>query len=222
MNDVTHDTKVAIDPITGTPTTGHEWDGLQELNTPLPRWWLWLFYATIIWAIGYWIVYPAWPFITSYSQGVFGWHSRNAIVSDLDGLRAQRGPMMQKLAALRSTRSSPIRSSWILPARSASRLSQRIALPVMAPAALAPRAIPTSMTTIGSGAASSRTSSKRSRMASVPLIRTLMPGALMPAFGRTGMLKPAEISAAADYVRSLIRTADAECGSGAGQEGVRG
>ena len=43
----------------GVGTTGHEWDGLQELNTPLPRWWLMVLYATIVWAIGYWIVYPA-------------------------------------------------------------------------------------------------------------------------------------------------------------------
>ncbi len=49
-------------------TTGHEWDGIQELNTPLPRWWLWLFYATIVWSIGYWIVYPAWPLVSSYSK----------------------------------------------------------------------------------------------------------------------------------------------------------
>ena len=49
-------------------TTGHEWDGIQELNTPLPRWWLWLFYATIVWSIGYWIVYPAWPLVSSYTQ----------------------------------------------------------------------------------------------------------------------------------------------------------
>lgn len=61
--------KPPIDPITGTATTGHEWDGLRELNTPLPRWWLWLFYATIAWAIGYWIVYPAWPFLASHSPG---------------------------------------------------------------------------------------------------------------------------------------------------------
>ena len=49
-------------------TTGHEWDGIHELNTPLPRWWLWLFYATIIWAIGYWIVYPSWPLASSATQ----------------------------------------------------------------------------------------------------------------------------------------------------------
>ena len=55
--------------MTGTATTGHEWDGMHELNTPLPRWWLWLFYATIVWAIGYWVVYPAWPLLTIRTQG---------------------------------------------------------------------------------------------------------------------------------------------------------
>jgi cytochrome c oxidase cbb3-type subunit 3 len=37
-------------------TTGHVWDGIEELNTPLPRWWVWLFSATILWSFGYWIV----------------------------------------------------------------------------------------------------------------------------------------------------------------------
>jgi cytochrome c oxidase cbb3-type subunit 3 len=90
--------KPHIDALTGTATTGHEWDGLRELNTPLPRWWLWLFYATIVWSIGYWIVYPSWPLITSYTSGTFGWHSREAVVADLSQLKAQRGPMMQQLA----------------------------------------------------------------------------------------------------------------------------
>ncbi len=88
-----------IDSLTGTATTGHEWDGLRELNTPLPRWWLWLFYATIIWAIGYWVVYPAWPLITNSTQGVLGWHSRAAVETDLAALQASRGPMVGKLAA---------------------------------------------------------------------------------------------------------------------------
>ena len=87
------------DALTGTATTGHEWDGLRELNTPLPRWWLWIFYATIIWAIGYWIVYPSWPLVTSYSKGIWGWQSREAVVKDLDALRALRGPMVEKLSA---------------------------------------------------------------------------------------------------------------------------
>ena len=52
---------VKKDALTGTDTTGHEWDGIAELNTPLPRWWVWTFWATIIWSIGYWVVYPSWP-----------------------------------------------------------------------------------------------------------------------------------------------------------------
>jgi cytochrome c oxidase cbb3-type subunit 3 len=86
-----------IDALTGTATTGHEWDGLRELNTPLPRWWLWLFYITIVWSVGYWIVYPAWPLLTSATEGTFGWHARSAVVADLDQLKQQRGPLMAKL-----------------------------------------------------------------------------------------------------------------------------
>ena len=88
-----------VDAITGTATTGHEWDGIRELNTPLPRWWLWTFYASIVWAVGYWIVYPAWPLLTTSTQGITGWHTRSAIVTDLGELKAQRGPMMDKLAS---------------------------------------------------------------------------------------------------------------------------
>src|SRR5271165_5478629 len=91
------DHKAQVGPQVG--TTGHEWDGINELNTPLPRWWLWLFYATIVWAIGYWIVYPAWPLVSSYTNGAFNWHSRSAVATDLAALQAQRGPMLAKLEA---------------------------------------------------------------------------------------------------------------------------
>ena len=87
------DDKTTQHPEARVGTTGHEWDGIHELNTPLPRWWLWLFYATIVWAIGYWIVYPAWPLISSYSIGVFDWHSRAAVANDVAALAKQRGPM---------------------------------------------------------------------------------------------------------------------------------
>src|SRR6516225_11033704 len=88
-----------IDASTGVPTTGHIWDGIEELNTPLPRWWLWLFYATIIWSIGYWIVYPSWPLVSSYSRGVFHWNTRSEVATDLAALKTQRGPMMARLAS---------------------------------------------------------------------------------------------------------------------------
>ena len=88
-----------IDKLTGTATTGHEWDGIHELNTPLPRWWLWTFYACIVWAIGYWVLYPAWPLVTMSTQGITAWHARSAVVGDLDDLKALRGPMMDKLTS---------------------------------------------------------------------------------------------------------------------------
>ncbi len=61
-----------IDEATGTPTVGHEWDGIEELDTPMPRWWLWTLYATIIWGIAYTVLYPAWPLVNSATKGVLG------------------------------------------------------------------------------------------------------------------------------------------------------
>ena len=88
-----------IDAVTGTATTGHDWDGIRELNTPLPRWWLWTFYISILWAIGYWVVYPAWPLLSGSTEGVTAWHARSAVVTDLAELKTQRGPMMDKLSS---------------------------------------------------------------------------------------------------------------------------
>ena len=58
-----------IDEATGTETVGHEWDGIEELNTPLPRWWLWTFYLTVIFSIGYMVVYPAIPLLATGTEG---------------------------------------------------------------------------------------------------------------------------------------------------------
>lgn len=88
-----------VDKVSGTSTTGHQWDGIKELNTPLPRWWIWTFYATIVWAIGYWIVYPAWPLISTYTTGLFGYSTRASVRVELANLEAIRGEKMVKLAA---------------------------------------------------------------------------------------------------------------------------
>ena len=61
------------DDITGTATTGHEWDGIEELDTPMPRWWLWTYLACVIWAVGYWILMPAWPLLSGYTHGLLGY-----------------------------------------------------------------------------------------------------------------------------------------------------
>ena len=77
------------DELSGVETTGHEWDGLKELNTPLPRWWLYVFYATVLWAIGYWIIYPAWPFLNGYTKGVIGYSSRGELTETM--ARVEKG-----------------------------------------------------------------------------------------------------------------------------------
>lgn len=86
-----------FDHATGKTTTGHAWDGIKELNTPLPRWWVYTFYLTIIWAIGYWVVYPSWPLVSGYAAGVLGYSSRADLDQQLGKLDQIRGA---KLAAL--------------------------------------------------------------------------------------------------------------------------
>ncbi|WP_291858850.1 cytochrome-c oxidase, cbb3-type subunit III [Bradyrhizobium sp.] len=88
-----------IDQVTGTTTTGHQWDGIKELNTPLPRWWVITFYITIVWAVGYWIVYPSWPLLTTHTTGLFGYSTRADVAVELANLEKLRGDKMVKLGA---------------------------------------------------------------------------------------------------------------------------
>ena len=80
-------------------TTGHEWDGIEELNNPLPRWWLWTFYATIVWALIYTILFPAWPLITGATPGVLGFSTRANVASEIARFEAANGPMRDRLVA---------------------------------------------------------------------------------------------------------------------------
>jgi len=89
-----------IDAVSGTETTGHEWDGIKELNTPLPRWWLWTFYATIVWAIGYVVVYPAIPLVRDATRGVLGYSSRSELTRELADARAAQSQYVDRIAAL--------------------------------------------------------------------------------------------------------------------------
>src|SRR6476646_1806160 len=88
-----------LDHVTGKTTTGHEWDGIKELNTPLPRWWVITFYLTIVWAVGYCIVYPAWPLLQSHTTGVFGYSTRADVGVELANLEKIRGDKMVTLGA---------------------------------------------------------------------------------------------------------------------------
>ncbi|CAA7619315.1 Cbb3-type cytochrome c oxidase subunit FixP [Magnetospirillum sp. LM-5] len=85
------------DSVSGQMTTGHEWDGIKELNTPLPKWWVYVFWACVLWAIGYWIAMPAWPTPTGYTQGMLNYSSRANVAEDLKAQQASRAQWMAKL-----------------------------------------------------------------------------------------------------------------------------
>lgn len=84
-------------------TTGHEWDGIRELDTPMPRWWLWTFYATIIWGIGYVIAYPAWPLVNGATAGLLGYSSRGAVAADIQRVNDENASLDQALVSVELT-----------------------------------------------------------------------------------------------------------------------
>jgi cytochrome c oxidase cbb3-type subunit 3 len=89
-----------IDQVTGVETTGHVWDGdLKELNKPLPKWWLYTFYVCVIWAFGYWAVYPAWPTLSDYTKGYLGYSQRDAVTKQVAAAKAGQAQYFDKIAA---------------------------------------------------------------------------------------------------------------------------
>ncbi|MCP8894610.1 cytochrome-c oxidase, cbb3-type subunit III [Shinella daejeonensis] len=88
-----------IDEVTGVSTTGHEWDGIRELDNPMPRWWLITWYVTIAWSVAYMIAYPAWPLITTATSGLLGYSSRAEIRAELDAAELARADYVAAVAA---------------------------------------------------------------------------------------------------------------------------
>ncbi|WP_055084132.1 cytochrome-c oxidase, cbb3-type subunit III, partial [Jannaschia donghaensis] len=88
-----------IDEETGTETTGHSWDGIEELNTPLPRWWLWTFYATIVWGLVYVVLFPAWPLVSGATTGILGWSTRAEVAADIDRVALSNADLIDSLVA---------------------------------------------------------------------------------------------------------------------------
>ncbi len=88
-----------VDEFSGIETTGHEWDGIRELDNPLPNWWRWILWASVIWAIGYWIVMPAWPLISSHTTGLLGYSSRANLTVEIAAAKAAQKGSLDKLAA---------------------------------------------------------------------------------------------------------------------------
>lgn len=103
------DNKPNIDEISGTETTGHEWDGIEELNTPMPRWWLWVFYASIVFGIGYAVAMPSIPLVNSHFKGLIGHSDRASVSQAIDEMRAERAVLGTKLtnASLEEIQADP-------------------------------------------------------------------------------------------------------------------
>ena len=192
-----------FDEKTGKTTTGHEWDGIRELNTPLPRWWLYTFYACIVWAFGYWVLYPAWPTMSGGTQGLLGWHSRTAVVQQIGDLKALRAPYTDKLqtAALGDIEKTP--ELFAIARAQGSAIFANNCAPCHGSGGQGAKGYPNLnadrwlwggtleeiQTTITHGA----------RWDADPDTHS----SLMPSFGRDGILKPNEVVATANYVRTL-------------------
>ncbi|MGK2286436.1 cytochrome-c oxidase, cbb3-type subunit III [Pedomonas sp. V897] len=96
MSNPKQDPKFDVD---GVPTTGHEWDGIREYDKPLPRWWLYLLFGTIVWAIGYCIVYPAIPLWQGATRGTSGWSSRGQLAAEMKAVDARRADILAAIEA---------------------------------------------------------------------------------------------------------------------------
>lgn len=205
--------KKRIDQPTGTETVGHEWDGIEELNTPLPRWWLWTFYGCIAFAIGYCVAYPSIPSANGKPGGTTQWSSRGQLQQELDAREAQLKPVYTALAATDITRLE--------------------AQPQLMQAAIAGGAAAFKVHCVqchGAGAAGSKGYPNLNDddwlwggdLATIE--KTISDGvrqpghdatrfSQMPAFGRDGILTPAQVQDAVSYVRTISHQEKASASS---------
>ena len=192
-------------PEDGTGTTSHEWDGIEELDTPLPRWWLWTFYATIIFAIGYCVAYPAIPLATRATAGVLRWSSHGQLAADQAKAEAGRAAFRHAIANVSIDR-IPADSDEMRAAVEGGRAAFKVnCVQCHGTGASGRKGYPnltdddwlwggdikTIRQTLEDGVR--QPDDKRTRMSQ------------MPAFGRDGILKPEEIQDVVSYVRFLSR-----------------
>ena len=190
------------DDVTGTETTGHEWDGVKELDTPLPRWWLYIFYASIVVAVIYWVLMPAWPIGNNYTHGVLNFSDRRNVGADVAQLESARAPNFARLQHLtyREISADPRLREF---ARAAGESvfgdycrtchgaggAGRPGYPVLADDVwIWGGSLSDIEHTIRVGVRSTNPETRMSQM---------------PAFGRDGMLTPAQVNDAAEYVISI-------------------
>ena len=190
------------DPVTGQPTTGHEWDGIRELNTPLPKWWFYTFVATILFAIGYVILYPAIPGLRGHTEGLLGYSTRANLTRAMAAAEQAQSGMRARIAAssLEQIRRNPAMFAFAEEGGSAAFADN------CAPCHRAGGAGATGFPNLtddvwlwgGTLADIQQTITHGIRNAD-PQSRQ----SAMPRFGLDGILKPEQIDAVADYVMSM-------------------
>lgn len=195
-------TKIEKDIVTGRDTTGHDWDGLKELNTPLPKWWVYVLYATIAWAAVLCVLYPSVPWVNGYFHGVLGYSQRTAVDADVAAVAAQRAATMDRIKALSfaEIRKDP---QLVAAAQTAGRIAfanncqpchgagggGQTGYPALAAGAwIWGGTLDAIQQTITHGIRSGDPDTRNTQM---------------PRFGADGILQPAEIQQVADYVMTL-------------------
>ena len=196
------DHKRETDAATGVETTGHEWDGIRELDNPLPRWWLWVFWASVVFSIGYWVAMPAWPGISSYTQGMLGQSDRRAVAVALADLKTQRGANAARLrdASLEQIESDPALQAYAL------SIGQSIfgdnCATCHGPGGAGGKGYPNLRDDVwlwGGSLEDISTTLRHGVRSGDPEARVSQ----MPAFGRDGMLDPRQVSNMTEYVVAL-------------------
>jgi len=192
--------KIEKDAYSGTDTTGHEWDGIRELDTPLPKWWLYILYATIVWAAGMCLLYPSIPGLHSYWHGLLGYSSRKQVMVEWHDMQARHIDAMTQIAktpidkvaqdpklmetALQSGRATFANNCQPCHGQNG---AGRVGYPALGDDVwLWGGKLTDIETTVTHGA----------RSAVDPDTRQ----SVMPSFGADGILRPAEIQSVADYV----------------------
>jgi cytochrome c oxidase cbb3-type subunit III len=197
-----------IDRISGTETTGHEWDGIKELNTPLPRWWVGIFVGCIVWAFGYWILMPAWPLLHGYTRGLLNHSQRAEVMANVHALQMARAAKERALthASLAQIQNNPDLLQFAL-AEGKAAFGDNCA-PCHGAGGQGARGYPNLNDDVwiwgGTLADIQRTITVGARSTS-PDTRESQ----MPAFGRDGIIKPEQVNDLTEYVVHLSgRAAD--------------
>jgi cytochrome c oxidase cbb3-type subunit 3 len=198
-------TKVEKDAISGKDTTGHEWDGIKELDTPLPKWWLYVFYACIAWAAVYSVFYPSWPTLSTHFRGLLGYTARANVTQELAAQAAERAPFLRRIQStpLAQIESDPNLLSFAMTGGRA--VFSDNCVPCHGPGGGGGKGFPNLADddwlwggtldavhqTIAYGVRNANDKSRQSQM---------------PRFGADGILKPEQIDDVAEYVMSLSGT----------------